>query len=34
MNKGEHDEQTVLYTERENETRGKKKSGGEDKDLA
>jgi len=32
MNKGAHYEQTVLYTERKNETRSKKKSGGEDKD--
>jgi hypothetical protein len=28
-----HHEQTVLYIERENETRSKKKSSGEDKDL-
>jgi len=32
--KGVHYEQTVLYIERENETRSKKKSSGEDKDLA
>ena len=34
MNKEVHYEQTILYIERENETRGKKKSSGEDKDLA
>ncbi len=34
MNKGVHYEQTVLYIERENETRSKKKSSGENKYIA